>query len=540
MCGLYKGKGKPLRLHAGRHTIGGYKSQTKKGEEVIFSGTYNDSAQAVIEGGVKEENPRVNLVPENRRKFEGWTAFTGVSVTLTQNQAVPEWETAQATRVRITGGTGQLKYYLSVVSAPARGAFYTVQMLIRNIGSAPLVLNSNLGLRVKEVLPGETARYYETGIEGEGVSNLQIRFQAAPGRESEALDFLAFGPVVFREDKSPQSPFRLAGVLPEAAVSGENLIPLGRQSFEGWVAYQGAVVSLMQGREVPEWNTSFATGITATGGGSSLKYYHSIGIPAAGEQFTLGVRVKNTGSNPMRVHTNLGNREAVVLPGASLAFCEAGIQGTGSIAVQLQFHTLQGRQADSLAFLAWQPQIFQEYTGPGGRGHQITALPAIAPLWQLPSGKKDSYNTRTGEIVRHAACITLSGTENWWYDSNCFMMGVNELYAPANSTVMALCSHFPVYAWNELRALAGATGFSRSASALCVKWEGKSNVSEFKAWLAAQSAAGTPVTVIYEKGAEDIERTERKEIPVFYKDTLLSLKGTGSMEAAFTCRVREG
>jgi hypothetical protein len=70
--------------------------------------------------------PRVNLIPVDKQRFEGWFKYGGATVTLTQNQYVPEWGTSEATRIQSSGGSDVLKYYHSLVPISVKKTPYAL------------------------------------------------------------------------------------------------------------------------------------------------------------------------------------------------------------------------------------------------------------------------------------------------------------------------------------------------------------------------------------------------------------------------------
>jgi hypothetical protein len=140
-------------------------------------------------GAVAVEEGTTNLVPPNRLKFEGWSAYSGAQVTLTQNVEFPEIGRNDATRIRTTGGTGNLKYLTSIERSIADQA-YAGSVYIKNIGSKPVRFGINIGPSVT-VNPGEWTRAIVSGI-GNGISNFSLRFDAV--NVDDDLDFIAWGP----------------------------------------------------------------------------------------------------------------------------------------------------------------------------------------------------------------------------------------------------------------------------------------------------------------------------------------------------------
>jgi len=211
------GNFRPLERRCNNKRISGWKTETKTGEKLTFTDTYNDFADVVVKGNSiqisewhkaeaqsTQSNPMINRVPEHGRKFEGWTAYQGASVTLTQNISVSEWGTDEATRIQITGGTDTTKYYYSisaVIWGSPLSAGRKTQILIdvKNIGTAPVRIACNLG-NTATVNPGETKSVTVNGT-GNGSSHWMFSFQALSA--SDNLDFIAYNPRAYILDEIP-------------------------------------------------------------------------------------------------------------------------------------------------------------------------------------------------------------------------------------------------------------------------------------------------------------------------------------------------
>jgi hypothetical protein len=151
--------------------------------------TYRPDEGRFGRGAVAVEEGTTNLVPSNRLKFEGWNAYGGAQVTRTQNVEFPEIGRNDATRIRTTGGTNTLKYYLPIERSIANQA-YIGSVYIKNIGSKPVQFYTQLGSRVT-VNPGEWTRAIASGV-GRGTLQFQLRFETLD--VDDDLDFIAWGP----------------------------------------------------------------------------------------------------------------------------------------------------------------------------------------------------------------------------------------------------------------------------------------------------------------------------------------------------------
>ena len=116
-------------------------------------------------------------------------------MTLTQNVEFPEIGRNDATRIRTTGGTDNIKYYTSA-GIPILGQAYTGSVYIKNIGSKPVQFSTSLEGSAVTVNPGEWTRAIASGI-GDGIGQFQLRFQAL--NAGDDLDFIAWGPQAERK-----------------------------------------------------------------------------------------------------------------------------------------------------------------------------------------------------------------------------------------------------------------------------------------------------------------------------------------------------
>jgi len=161
---------------------------------VLRDGHYTlDPVTGIYRRSTLLEPQSTNLIPRNRQKFEGWTAYQGAVVTLTQGQTIPGWTPAgAATRIRTTGGTSMLKYYWG---GAARGTNYeAVSVVVQNIGVVPVTVSTyGVGTPVT-VQPGETRWVQMATAEADPALSSRLRFLAPTAGDS--LDILAYAPQV--------------------------------------------------------------------------------------------------------------------------------------------------------------------------------------------------------------------------------------------------------------------------------------------------------------------------------------------------------
>ena len=136
------------------------------------------------------------------------------------------------------------------------------------------------------------------------------------------------------------------------------------------------------------------------------------------------------------------------------------------------------------------------------------------PLWGLPGAEDTVEVSVDGDVTvtRRTAVLELDGTEDWvgYVVANGYIMYVSvpaikqisSTYTIANM----VCSHYPTIAFYKLYTGSfNAIGqSSNSVNVSCVDSRFQS-VSAWKSYLAAQAAAGTPVTIVYELAAPETE-----------------------------------
>lgn len=130
---------------------------------------------------------------------------------------------------------------------------------------------------------------------------------------------------------------------------------------------------------------------------------------------------------------------------------------------------------------------------------------------------KDILNLATGQITRTIKKLVLTGEENWNYSSSSLVYWVANVPSDYDNTLISqittVCSHY--------RCIQNNTGFSGmlngdlrlyaknvspTAHELYIKDENYVTTEDFKSYLAAQNAAGTPVTVWYVLATSETEQ----------------------------------
>ena len=151
-----------------------------------------------------------------------------------------------------------------------------------------------------------------------------------------------------------------------------------------------------------------------------------------------------------------------------------------------------------------QDEPYEPYAG------QSVSLPEGLELYGA-GGVSDEYDAASGTLTRRLAVKVLNGKETWTrhLNSDANPHGITTYYCVVDgsydnavfaNTLPCRCSHYAI-----LEGQSAATA-DRNGIALSTPWADKraiyiysteSSVEEFKTFLAGQSAAGTPVTVVY-------------------------------------------
>lgn len=146
----------------------------------------------------------------------------------------------------------------------------------------------------------------------------------------------------------------------------------------------------------------------------------------------------------------------------------------------------------------------------------------------------DTWDVTTGLVTRKRVVRDLDGTASGCRQypgqtTTSFLINFNGYATPALGYFMSLCTHF-VNTGNNVpfssEAVAGTFTDHVSLANKYFAWGGVGGVfTDFTAWLDAQYAAGTPVTVEYQLATPTIEQVEPLALPVFSGTTVYSLDG---------------
>ena len=116
----------------------------------------------------------------------------------------------------------------------------------------------------------------------------------------------------------------------------------------------------------------------------------------------------------------------------------------------------------------------------------------------------DSFDPSTGVVTHHTVGThTFDGTEIIGYSSNRYTWTWGGATDVSNDTINCYCTHYPERTASDVwtnRAVTGYTGCAANSNRQILfvdRIHAWSSADGFKAWLAEQYAAGTPVTVCY-------------------------------------------
>lgn len=180
---------------------------------------------------------------------------------------------------------------------------------------------------------------------------------------------------------------------------------------------------------------------------------------------------------------------------------------------------------------------------------QTVSLPALRRV----GGVSDTYRPATGEYVQKTGVKVFDGTENWWHgikyaDAYAFVLSdftpnaaiqyPNWLFThgPPKNSYKDAGEGCNLYAYVDNRVAvsvsAGTIGCADSDSA-------QEKISAFKAWLAAQLAAGTPAAVCYPLAAPVTEYRAPVSVLSYYPYTGIAQDGVVAARIAGTAKVMD-
>ena len=310
-------------------------------------------------------------------------------------------------------------------------------------------------------------------------------------------------------EKSPDNIASISGVNPtKATTCGKNLLTYQPRSelnsgitadmkSDGSVVLNGSFTSIPSGGRtflfVLMQNASFKPG----------NYYLS-GCPAGGGGYTYKLTIALTAPD--------GSTRYAVDYGSGGAFTV----NDGDI---LRISISCGDEIGTVNNLTFYPQIEEGQTATSYEPYSGTdyPLPTLEPLMSLSNGIRDEYDAVTGVETRRIGKRILDGTETYRItaQTNTDRISVSQTDKKLTN---GLCSHFATGLIGDekpgtidMRASDMTTFFVVEKNAYTVE--------SWKAYLSAQLAAGTPVTIYYELKEPIITQHDPATIPVVYPDT---------------------
>ena len=169
---------------------------------------------------------------------------------------------------------------------------------------------------------------------------------------------------------------------------------------------------------------------------------------------------------------------------------------------------------------------------------QTVPLPALAPLYG-DGTVCDEYDAATGVENRRWKRVTLDGTENRLVSSSgvwtsfFYTRPLPDMRRPLDNSQMAAysISHYNKSSWNAVTTgrLGGYSAIGQGGE-LGLNFAG--TLDEANAWLAAQYAAGTPVTVVYQLDAPVVTQHGPQRIPTYpgYTNLMLDISAEGAVQ----------
>ena len=293
-------------------------------------------------------------------------------------------------------------------------------------------------------------------------------------------------------DKGPDNPYTIAGVQPtKITVCGKNLLAYpytSKTKTEVGVTF----TDLGDGAITCSGTCTIAQGVVFSFRGASEPFtcfpgftYSVSGCPAGGGDSSVGtycirvVEVKNGTIIWNNRYTDTGNGisfQVAEKKQFTITFTVWGFATVNNLLVRPQIEV-------SPAATPYEP-----YTG------QTITLPALAPLYG-DGTVCDEYDAVSGVETRRWKQVVFDGTEGWSFEGvkdglyeYVYFNSVKDLKA----TNALVCTHYIVTGTAErINGLSGA-------GHIYIKDASRTTRDGWKAYLAAQYAAGTPVTVLYQ------------------------------------------
>ena len=308
-------------------------------------------------------------------------------------------------------------------------------------------------------------------------------------------------------DKGPDNPYAVDGVVPAAvSATGKNLI--GMES-----PYQ--IASTVEGigsATVERYNNGVT--LTMPSASSATWAAERLWWPITAGTYTLRVKME-TNDSAFTPTLGVYLKKTLTDTAAALTTMTASgskvvtVGASGYIGLYLHLTMDTGntgartvRYYDIQLEMGQTATAYEPYTG------ATITLPTLEPLYGNGT-VSDEYDAATGIETRRWKRLELDGTENWQLNGTTdsekyrYALEVEAPEKPENqSTVMnVICSHYVSVSSGDTWLCTQGVAMNHSGADLLFFYDdtyNTNNLSGWKSWLAAQKAAGTPVTVVYQ------------------------------------------
>ena len=437
-----------------------------KGRTVV-SGTPSPDAPVTITG-VKPQTVAVtgkNLIPPKAASetINGVTCTVNADGSLTLN------------------GTATGNCFFHCPDMEIVSGIYTLSSGVKLPAGITLILRKkDINKQIMYVYAGSSSKTKPTGYSGKAfvyvavssgttVTNLTLYPQLEVGSEATAYE-------PYQGETITSDEVELYG---DAHTVGKNLIP----TFEEKLPVNGISV----------FNNADGS-ITLDGTATANTYFYFPDMMIKAGTYTLSTSANLAGGTSFVLRTRSGNVWLINIQAGSKSKTEA-VSYAG--AAQTYIAVASGTTVSNLTIY---PQL--------EAGSEATAYePYQGMTTALEDG--DSLDLATGEVVRRWKRLELDGTEAWVAALSgvegkyrC-VLGVDNVLKPATVQIAAelLCTHYLTLPAGTVGTWGGNTGISiNSQDGKMVIYDSNydtADVTLFKAYLAAQKEAGTPVTVLY-------------------------------------------
>lgn len=427
-----------------------------KGRTVV-SGTPSPDAPVTITG-VKPQTVAVtgkNLIPPKAASetINGVTCTVNADGSLTLNGTATAGTYFNFPFINIIPGV----YTLSASPRLTNGV--TAILRMRNTTKQLLYTSASSPSQTKQIgSKGEVYAYIAVSS-GTTLTNFTVRIQLEVGSEATAYE-------PYHGQTITSDEVELYG---DAHTVGKNLIP----TFEEKLPVNGISV----------FNNADGS-ITLDGTATANTYFYFPDMMIKAGTYTLSTSANLAGGTSFVLRTRSGNVWLINIQAGSKSKTEA-VSYSG--AAQAYIAVASGT---TLSNLTLYPQL--------EAGSEATAYePYQGMTTALEDG--DSLDLATGEVVRRWKRLELDGTEKWTF-AGTNDHGISNFYTPLTDPYVSkpptwMCTHYPNQ--NTLFADTTDRGIMLSAGYTAYIRETYTTVEDFKAYLAAQKEAGTPVTVLY-------------------------------------------